>query len=445
MLKKTWKGHAAAALSIVVLISSGCGGDRKSRESDQTLPAIVTEENLIVNPGLEEWQGKTPFGWRTVVFSGEGTNEPYYGKSEKASSGRYSFFIRGEYKTDRWIALTQRLPVRPGHMVVFSADIMTERIERDRGQEDNLCIYARFYDAEGNRINDRYFADAFTSKRTGSNDWLKKQKKTEVPDKAVLVEVGLLNQMTGYAYFDNVSFVIKEKLDWESKNSKFITYNWSEGREFPADDMKRVSSLVENVAKEMGIKKLDKKINYYLYPDEATFKKVLSRNRYRTLARWDRKELHDIKSFNDHEIIHLLLYDLGFPPVGISKGLVWYFRAKYNDWDLSIRSKRFLTEQQIPALHKTIDPKTWQSINHAVIVPAWASFAEYLIDRYGMETYKDLYIATDKVIEDKVFSEIFKEIYGLDFLETDRAWRLHTLRYEGDAAADTLPDVEKAR
>ena len=32
-------------------------------------------------------------------------------------------------------------------------------------------------------------------------------------------------------------------------------------------------------------------------------------------------------------------------------------------------------------------------------------------------------------------------LYGKDFQEVDRDWRLYIMRYQGDAAADTLPDT----
>lgn len=444
MRRLTWKTSVAVA-AVAVLLMAGCGGEKKDQKASEKLPEIETGVNLVVNPGFEIWSGSRLVGWTTTIFSGEGNRLSYYGKSDKAKSGGASLYLRGVFNTDKWVAMTQQFPVRPGHEIVFSADIMTENVKRNRGQEDNLCVYVQFLDGDGQRLRDKNFADEWTSKRTGTSDWKNKKKKTEVPDGARIVEIGLLNQMTGYAYFDNVELVIKDKIDWESKDSKFITYNWFERRPFPPEDMKRVSGLIEEVAKEAGIEKVESKIDYYLYPDEETFMKLLKWKRCRTLARWEKKELHDVKSFNDHEIIHLILYDLGLPPANLSTGFVWYFRAKYNDWDLSIRSKRFIMEKQIPALYKTIGTEMMRNVSHAIVVPAWASFVEYLIEKYGMDNFKLLYTATDKISEAEPFSEAFMNVYGIGFQEADRAWRLDMLRYEGDAAADTLPDPGESR
>ena len=452
MQRNIWK-TSIAVMAAAALLVAGCGGEKsgkksgekKKQESPEKLPEVETGVNLVMNPGFEEWKGYKPAEWMMRAFAGEGKSLSFYGKSDKSSSGESSFYLRGLYNTEKWMVATQRFPVSPGHEIVFSADIMTENIEHSRGQEDNCGVYVRFLDGDGQRLSDRYFADAWTKKRKGTSGWRREKKRTEAPDGARIVEIGVINQMTGYAYFDDVSLIIREKIDWESKDAKFITYNWLERCPFPPEDMKKVSGLIEGIAKEAGIKKIEGRINYFLYPDEETFMKILQKPKYKTAARWDKKELHDIKSFNEHEIIHLILYDLGFPPLGLTKGFVFYFRAKYNNWDMHIRSKRFLLQKRIPGLYQTISPDKWRKVDHTVVVPAWASFVEYLIDKYGMDTFKELYAATNEISEQEPFSAKFRDVYGLDFQETDRAWRLYIMRYEGEAAADTLPDAGESQ
>ncbi len=430
---------SVAVIAAAALLAAGCGKKEEQAPAGE-LPAIKTGVNLVVNPGFEEWDGHKPVGWLITPFSGEGTKMSYYGKSEKTRTGESSFFLRGLYDTQRWMTAKQRFPVRPGDEIIFSADMMTEDIKQNPGQEDRAGIYITFLDRNGKRISDRSWSDVWTRKRIGTSGWRRGKSKAEVPDDAYFVELGLINEMTGLIYFDEVSFVIKDKIDWMSKDAKFITYNWFEERPFPPEDMKRVSELIEGIAKDAGVKEIEGRINYFLYPDEETFMKILDRTKYKTAARWDKKELHDIKAFNDHEIIHLILYDLGFPPIGMSKGLVFYYRARYNNWDMHVRSKRFLLQRKIPALYKTIHPDRWRTADHAIVVPAWASFVEYLINEYGMDTFKELYALTSEITEEGPFSARFKNIYGIDFQEADRAWRLYIMRYEGDAAADTLPD-----
>jgi len=99
-------------------------------------------------------------------------------------------------------------------------------------------------------------------------------------------------------------------------------------------------------------------------------------------------------------------------------------------------------QRQIPALYKTIHPDRWRTVDHSVLVPAWASFVAYLIDNYGLDTFKELYAVTTDITEEGPFSARFQDIYGTEFQEMDRAWRLYIMRYQGSAEADSLPDAQ---
>jgi hypothetical protein len=64
------------------------------------------------------------------------------------------------------------------------------------------------------------------------------------------------------------------------------------------------------------------------------------------------------------------------------------------------------------------------------VVPGWASFTIWLIDRHGIDKFMKLYKATNEVEDPTVFATQFKTIYGKDFQEMDRDWRLWVLRYQ---------------
>lgn len=437
-MRNTMRMTATVAALCALALLSGCGG--KQAPPEETLPEIRTNVNLVTNPGFEEWEGFRPAGWEIQQFAGDGEKRNYFGKSDEAAEGQFSYYLRGLFDTNKWMVLVQRHPVRPGHEIVFAADIRTEGIKRSRGQEDNAGLYVRFYDAEGKRVSERYFADAWTRRRPGTSGWRRSEERTTIPGEARSVEVGLINQMTGYIYFDNVELMILEPIEWKEHKTKFLTFRWLPERPFPPGAMEVQAEFVENAARETRIGSLPEPITFYLYADEATFMKILNRKKYKVAARWDKRELHSVEPFNDHEMLHLLFYDKGFPPVGLAKGLVFYFRAKQRNWDLHIRSKRFLVQRQLPALYRTIKREAWDDSEFSIVVPAWGSFVTWLIERHGIDKVLELYEKTDGVDDDGAFSARFRDIYGLDFQETDRDWRMWLLRYQGDPSADTLPD-----
>lgn len=431
-MTKARRSAIIITMLLAALPAAGCGGES---EDLQDLPPLRTNVNIVVNPGFEEWDGANPVGWELEHLTGEGERVNYYGRSNESAAGSHSYFLRGLYNTEKWMVLKQTHPIRPGHEIFFAADIKTERLKPSKGQEKNANVYVRFLDAEGRRISERHYADAWTGLRAGTSEWKRDTRKTEVPARARFVEIGLINSMTGYAYFDNVELVIHEQIEWKQKKTRFVTFCWLPGRPFPPEEMKRQAALIEDIAGKVGVKRGALTITYYLYPDEESFKKILGRKKYSTIARWDRKELHSAETFNDHDIVYFVLYEMGFPPLGVSHGLGFNFRAQYNGWDLHMRAKEFLTTQQLPALFRTINQDRFRAAEAAIVVPGWGSFVTFLIDRYGMDKLLRLYRETDGIDEAGPFSARFKSIYGIDFQELDRTWRLFLMRYEGDPEA----------
>lgn len=419
----------------MLFVLTGCGGEKDA----ENLPEIKTGVNIVVNPSFEEWDGFMPTGWKLRQFAGEGENINMFGKnSEHHVNGKYSYFLRGLFNTDKWMVLSQKHPVRPGYDVIFSAEIKTLNIKKSRGQEDNTNIFLTFYDEEGKRVNDRYYADAWTKRRIGTSKWTRNRFKKSVPDKARSMEIGLLNQMTGYAYFDDITLVILEQLKWETRKTKFITFKWDQEKVFPKEDMDKLTKLIESIARDMGIKKIEDRISYLFYPSEEKILKVTGMKKYRQVTNWKKKELHTLESNENHDLVHLILYDLGAPPVGLAKGVVFYFREEYNGWDLHNAAKQDLVAKRLPALYKTIPYKVFKNSAVSVTVPSWGSFVKYMIEKYGIKKMVRLYRAVDEINDFEPFNVHFKDIYGEEFPKIDQEWRLFLLRYECDAAADTL-------
>ncbi|MBU8923191.1 MAG: hypothetical protein KOO63_15335 [Bacteroidales bacterium] len=423
-------------LATMLAVISGCGGEKMVEED---LPDVEVGVNLITNPSFEEWDGFLPVGWKVRLFSGEGKNVNMYGRNRDwFTTGENSYYLRGLFNTEKWMVLSQMHPVRPGYEVYFAGMIKTAGIEKSKGQEDNISLFIIFYNAEGERVNDRYFADSWTSRRVGTSPWSKNENKIEVPDKARTMEVGLINQMTGYIYFDDIEVRYLEKLKWEEKKTKFVTFQWDPERPIPENDLQREMDLIKMVSREARIKDVEDRIYYRMYPSEQKFMDVTGRKRYRQYSNWSKKIIHTTASFEDHEMIHMILYELGTPPMGMAKGLVFYFRAKFNGWDVHNAAKQDLVAKRLPGLFRTVKRKSFTDSNLTVTVPGWASFVTWLIDKNGMDKVLKLYKATDEIDEVGPFEVHFKDVFGEDFKKLDQEWRWFLLRYECDAAADTI-------
>lgn len=417
---------AAAALAAILVLATGCG--EKAKES--TVPPAPVGVNLVTNPSFEEWSGAVPIGWKLEHFDGAGKRKNLYGKSTtEKKSGQSAFYLRGVFDVDRWMVLVQRHAVRPGYRLWFGAEMRGKDLKKYRGQEDRANVYIIFYDENGKRVNERYYADGRTRTLSGTNDWRRLGRLINIPKNAHYADIGLICQMTGWIYFDDVEMVIEEPIPWKEIESKYVNYYYLEELPFADGEIEKENEFVERCVKKLHLK-VEEKISYYYYPSEEKFQEISGVKKGHERALWKRQELHTTKSYDDHEMIHLLLVPLGYPPFGLAEGAVFYVLGSWEGRDLHMLAKESLSGMRLPALYKILRQEDMNQAGMSTVIPGWASFSMWLIDRHGIDKFMDLYKATNEVEEAVSFSAHFKDVYGTDFEATDREWRLWVLRYQ---------------
>ncbi len=417
-----------AAVLAALLAGGSCG--MKAREEKP--PSVPLRVNLIKNPSFEKWNGNIPLDWELQRFSGAGERENLCGKEmNEKSGGNCSFFLRGVFNVQTWMVLVQRQPVMPGCRLEFSAEIKATGLYKSKGQEgERANIYVRFLDKDGKRVKDRGYADAFTPPLYGTTDWKRYGKLIDVPKEAWYAEIGLINEMTGRLYFDDVALVLEEPVPWKEISTKYVNYYYLKEYPFPKGAIKKETKFVESCARKLDIK-VQGKISYYYYGTEQELKKLLGRRSGHDVTVWKEKKLHTAKSFDNHEMIHMLLADLGHPPFGLAEGAVFYCLGSWDGRDLHMISKELLIQRSIPPLYKILKQEDMTAVGSSKAVPGWASFSVWLIDHHGIEKFMKLYVETNEVFAADSFGERFKSIYGEDFEVMDRNWRLWVLRYQG--------------
>jgi len=417
---------AAVALMALLVLGAGCG----DKANKQAIPASSLGVNLVKNPSFELWRGAVPDGWTIEHFEGSGEKRNYYGKSiEEKKTGQFAFYLRGVYTVDRWLVLVQRHPVAPGYRLWFAAEMRGKDLQKNRGQEDRANVYVRFYDKNGKRVNERYYADGYTRTLRGTSDWQRLGRRVEVPKNARYVDIGLICEMTGWIYFDDVELVLEAPIPWKEIKTKYVNYYYLEGSPFPAGAIDKETAFVEDCVKKLDLK-VENKVSYYYYPSEAKFQEIMDVRKGHERAMWKKQELHTTKTYDDHEMIHMLLEPAGYPPFGLVEGLIFYVLGSWEGRDLHLVAKQSLIGMKLPAFYKLLQQQEMDAAGMSNVVPGWASFTIWLIDRQGLGKFMKLYKATNEVTDATTFATRFKEIYGKDFEETDREWRLWVLRYQ---------------
>ncbi len=420
--------RCAAAAALMALLSSAAGCGEKAEE--QSVPDSPLGVNLVVNPSFEDWEGTLPVGWKLEHFAGEGRKENFCGKSiDVKKSGQFAYGMRGVFNVDRWMVLVQRHPVTSGYRLWFAAEMRGEDIQKNRGQESRANVYVRFYDKNGKRVNERYYADGYTRTLYGTNDWRRLGRRVDIPKNARFVDIGLILQMTGRIYFDDVELSIEEPIPWREIETKYVNYHYLEGNPFPDGAIDKENTFIESCVKKLRLT-VEDKIGYYYYPSEEKFQEIFGVKKGHERAMWKKQELHTTRAYDDHEMIHMLLVPLGHPPFGLAEGAVFHILGSWEGKDLHLIVKESLAGKRLPALYKILKQEDMDAAGMATAVTGWASFCIWLIDRNGIDKFMKLYKATNEVEDAAVFAMHFKSVYGKEFEATDREWRLWVLRYQ---------------
>jgi hypothetical protein len=416
-----------SVLLALLFQASGCGEKTKSGKP-ANVPVGV---NIVENPSFEDWKRSVPEGWQLQYFDGHGERMNLFGKSVgEKKSGKFSFYLRGAFNSDRWMALVQRQRVAPRYRLSFSAEIKTRDIQKYKGQEARANIFVRFLDKNGKRLQERRYADAYTPYVLGTNDWHRFGKHVEVPEKAEYADFGLICEMTGWVYFDDFEAKLEEPVPWKEVQTKYVSYYYLESNPFPPGAIEKESAFVKDCVKKLHLK-VEGKVSYYYYPSAEKLQEIENVEDRHELRMYEKRELHATESYKDHEMIHMLLVPLGYPPFGIAEGAVFYVLGSLGGKDLHLIAKEILVERQPPQLYNLFKVRPdMKNVGMDVAIPMWSSFSIWLIDRYGIDKFMKLYKDSNGINAPGSFDTVFKDIYKKDFDTTDREWRQWIMNYQ---------------
>jgi hypothetical protein len=303
-------------------------------------------------------------------------------------------------------------------------------LQKDEGQKDRANLYVRFLDKDGKRLQEKGFADVATRILRGSSPWQRYGREIEVPENAAFAEFGLICLKSGKIYFDDIEAVLEDPIPWHEIEKKYVKYYYLEGNPFPKGAVERQDEYVARCVKMLKID-VQNKIKYYYYPSDEKYQEISGRKSGHGRAVWAEQELHTTKTFDHHEIVHMLLVPFGYPPFGLCEGVVFYVIGSWEDGrNLHMMAKDLILNRRLPALHQSMGRDDMQKIGLATAVPGWASFTIWLVERQGIDKFMELYKSTNEVSDFAKFNEIFKKIYGCDFDVMDQEWRLWVLRYQ---------------
>lgn len=422
MNRRTTRRQTAWTINVVlaaVLAAStwSCGQKKTSYDT-----------NLLKNPSFEDVKNGIPNHWSLKNFRGlEGQPEVEYGiDAATAADGQNSWRFRGDPGTRRWYVLTQEVEVRDITHVRIEGWMQTGQIERKPDQFAQCNFLLTFYDENHNRFQELRFADKRSRFKVGTMPWYEENLVFRVPQGTRYVEVSCVLGCDGVAWFDNVRLSVPEPLPWEEQRTKNFVFHSLPDHPFPVGSVESQQRLFDYFAGRLGIES-DVVVGYYLYPDTATIRKILSLKGYQYVS-YDDLEIHTINPNDNHEVVHFMTDVYGAPPKGIAEGTVFWLLDDWAGSPVDDLAAGYLKLDALPPLRDMINYNTLALINPNIWVPGMSSFVKFVVERWGTEGLIELYKAISGFNSYDLFAQAFERVYGTTVEDTETQWRLKLSR-----------------
>ena len=122
-----------------------------------------------------------------------------------------------------------------------------------------------------------------------------------------------------------------------------------------------------------------------------------------------------IKCIGHHEDAHILSYPINRPSsVFIREGLAMYFDEVW--WDKSNETwvREFLIENKYIKITELLNNDTFFSYQDLITYPIAGAFTKFIIEKYGIDKYLDLYKYRGKKIIDEFENIYFKSVNEIE-------------------------------
>ncbi len=400
---------------------------------------VPYDTNLLKNGSFEEVGGNgIPDGWKLVNFRGiVGDEEIRYGiDNTEARDGQNSFRFEADPGTRRFYALSQEVKVPEGTTHVrLRGWLQLDHVDRKPDQWAQCNFLLTFFDGEHRRFQEMRFADKRTRLKVGTQSWLEENHKFRVPKGTRYVMVSCILGMDGIAWFDDVSLEIPPSLDWQTFETPNYTFHWLPEHPFPPKAMENQQRMFEYVCNELGVRS-DVKIGYYLYPDTATIRRILSIKGYQYLS-WSDQEMHTINPNDRHELVHFITDPYGKPPRSMAEGLVFYLHDDWAGYPVDKVAAYRLATGELPPLSTLTSYNEFAQLNAGLTIPAMASFTGFIIKRWGPQKLLEFFGKVNGFNSWNGFEQAFEKVYGVPCTDVESAW--HTALKSVDLS--DLPDI----
>ncbi|MDH3196720.1 MAG: hypothetical protein OEO21_00615 [Candidatus Krumholzibacteria bacterium] len=413
--KSVRAGRAAAAAALALGMTLAACGEKK----------MPYDTNLLVNGSFEEvGSDGIPKGWRVAIFRGlpDQPEVQYAVDQETAADGRNSWRFKADPSTRRFYMLTQEVEVENAAGVRLRGWIQLEQVALHEDQFQVCNYFLTFYDEKHLRFQAHRPADKRTRPRNGTALWLEEDEVFRLPAGTRYVAVSCVLGADGSAWFDNVSLEVPTPIEWLQRKTPNYVFNWLREREFPEGAMENQQRIFDRVCERLEITS-DVVVNYYLYPDSATLRRMVGVV-HDPWASWKDREIHSTYPNDDHEVVHFILNEYGTPSRPIVEGVAYWLQDTWMGYPIHSLAAYWLAQERLPTLQELTNQSAVVRIESVRAVPAAASFVGFLIGRWGVPHLLALFREANGVTDYGRLAAAFESVYGVSLDGAEASWRV---------------------
>lgn len=222
--------------------------------------------------------------------------------------------------------------------------------------------------------------------------------------------------------------------DWLTKETEYFVLYYKPGENPREIDLKKLDEFYESLTRLLGISS-EKKIEYYKCQSCDEVGKIFGLRPTAGRAFPEYNFVACVSYSSYHEITHVLAYEINSagasPPPILEEGLaVWFGGTTFLTKEYCSQwAKTFMREEpQAAWLDSLVENFDFFGTNTNRDYVLAGSFVGFLIDTYGIEDFKNLYVSTDRFNRKrKGFKDILKEIYGQSINRLEEQWKQYVL------------------
>jgi hypothetical protein len=184
------------------------------------------------------------------------------------------------------------------------------------------------------------------------------------------------------------------------------------------------------VQRELGITAA-RRITYNKYLSREHMGEVIGVSNTNAWAEARAYAIHTIWPYDNHECVHLYASALGMPVSLLTEGLAVAFQTNPIANDFVPRwsgtfvhdlARTFRTDGRLVPIDQILQSSQFRSHDLDVVYPEAGSFARFLIDAYGLATFKNLYGQVTSNDVAVIVAAKFASVYGKSVGQLEAEW-----------------------